>query len=189
MFCAKCVGQRLDLSSFGYWFTTLLADRPVRQMTGPHGKLPLRFDRTNVSSRALTLATARTALGQPTLHSNFRFRTAADGCLRLLPAIRRRSGTAGFGAVNLDARLRRMTNASEVHAAFAAMLMSLTCPACGRHYSDAAVQWCLGYMDGRHDMLVEIGGAERDGPDKIRCANCEARASVNYFGRTASLIE
>jgi len=82
-----------------------------------------------------------------------------------------------------------MSNASEVQATFAAMLLSLACPACGQHYTDTAVQWCFGYMDGRHDMLVEAGGSERDGLVKIRCANCQARASVNYFARAASLVE
>ena len=82
-----------------------------------------------------------------------------------------------------------MTNASQVQAAFAAMLQSLACPACGQNYSDAAVQWCFGYIDGRHDMLVEEGESERDGPVKIRCAYCQARASINYFERKASLVD
>ena len=82
-----------------------------------------------------------------------------------------------------------MTTASEVNAAFAVMLQSLACPACGLHYCDAAVQWCFGYMAGRHDMLVEAGGTERDGPVKICCTNCQAKAAVDYFGRTVALVE
>lgn len=82
-----------------------------------------------------------------------------------------------------------MTSASNVDAAFAALLNSLACPACGDHYTDAAVQWCFGYIAGRHDLLVEDEKTERDGPAKIRCATCNAKSVVNYFDRSVSLTE
>lgn len=69
------------------------------------------------------------------------------------------------------------------------MLQSLACPACDSRYAEASVQWCLGYVDGRHDLLVEEGKTERDGPAKIRCASCGKKAVVNYFGHSVSLTE
>ncbi len=81
-----------------------------------------------------------------------------------------------------------MTSASDINKAFTAMLKALACPSCDQHYSEAAVQWCFGYIDGRHDMLVEVGGNERHGPVKIRCMNCQKNASVDYFRKTVSLV-
>jgi hypothetical protein len=81
-----------------------------------------------------------------------------------------------------------MTNRDEVDAAFAAMLKAIPCPSCGAQFTDAAVQWCDAWIEGRHDLLREMNTTERDGPVKIRCERCGTRASVDIFRRAATVV-
>ncbi len=80
-----------------------------------------------------------------------------------------------------------MTTRNEVEAAFGVMLKAIACPSCGAQYTDAAVQWCNAWNEGRHDLLVELDRTERDGPVKIRCERCGTKADVDIFKRTAAL--
>lgn len=70
------------------------------------------------------------------------------------------------------------------------MLKRIPCPSCDLPYTDNAVQWAEGWIAGRVDLYVELQGAvqERDGPVKIRCELCEAKAWINYFSETAELV-
>jgi uncharacterized C2H2 Zn-finger protein len=81
-----------------------------------------------------------------------------------------------------------MTSPQELQAAFETLLRSIACPSCGELYSDGAVQWCNGWIQGRHDLLLEINSTERDGPVRIRCERCGAKASIDYFKQTAVAV-
>lgn len=81
-----------------------------------------------------------------------------------------------------------MTTAEEVQAAFDAMLKSIACPSCDEPYSDAAVQWCNAWIEGRHDLLVEMNTTERDGLVKIRCELCDGKAWIDYFKKVATAV-
>jgi hypothetical protein len=81
-----------------------------------------------------------------------------------------------------------MTSKSEVEAAFNTALKQIACPNCGLEYTDHAVSWCNGWIEGRHDLLLEMGRNERDGPIKLRCELCGAKAQINYFTSVATLI-
>jgi hypothetical protein len=81
-----------------------------------------------------------------------------------------------------------MTSANDIHQEFDAALRSTTCPACELPYSDAAVQWCNGWLAGRYDLMKAIGGQERDGPVHIRCEMCGTKASFDIFTTTATAL-
>lgn len=72
-----------------------------------------------------------------------------------------------------------------IEKAFEAALRSTPCPACREPYTDSAVRWCNGWMEGRRNLMEEIGGDERDGPVYIRCEWCGVKANFNIFTKVA----
>jgi hypothetical protein len=124
--------------------------------------------------------------------------TPAFSPRRLTPPSRGRS-QAGFAHLRppLTSNVRpigkstvesSMTSRAEVQTLFEASLKKIACPNCGLQYTDHAVAWCNGWMDGRQDLMREIGGQERDGPVSIRCELCDAKSSINYFSKVATLV-
>jgi hypothetical protein len=69
----------------------------------------------------------------------------------------------------------------EVHAAFRAALKRLHCPTCDFEYTDSAVDWAEAWLEGRLDLMREEGKFGRDGPIKLRCELCGARAWTDAF--------
>ncbi len=80
-----------------------------------------------------------------------------------------------------------MTSRSEVQKSFEAALKAVACPNCDERYTDAAVTWCNGWIEGRQDLLQEIRGQERDGQVCICCELCGAKSSINIFTWAATL--
>lgn len=72
-------------------------------------------------------------------------------------------------------------SAAEVREAFLDRLKTLRCPHCDAQYTDRAVAWCEGWLEGRRDALREFNRQERDGPIKLECEVCAGRATTNPF--------
>jgi hypothetical protein len=78
---------------------------------------------------------------------------------------------------------------AEVEASFREMVKSLRCPSCDLEFTDFALIWGDAWLEGRHDLMVEDGGQERDGPYKLKCELCGHRSWLNYFARSVSSAE
>jgi hypothetical protein len=78
---------------------------------------------------------------------------------------------------------------AEVEASFRAMVKSLHCPNCDLEFTDFALTWSDAWLEGRHDLIAEDGGQERDGPYKLKCELCGHRSWLNYFARSVSSAE
>lgn len=69
----------------------------------------------------------------------------------------------------------------EVRQAFRDRLKTLRCPHCDAPYTDSAVAWCEGWLQGRRDALRDLNRQERDGPIKLKCEACAGQATTNAF--------
>lgn len=78
---------------------------------------------------------------------------------------------------------------AEVEASFREMVKSLRCPNCDLEFTDFALTWGDAWLEGRHDLMAEDGGQERDGPYKLKCELCGHRAWLNYFAPSVSIAE
>ncbi len=82
----------------------------------------------------------------------------------------------GKGAVS-----KMPVSAEEIRQAFRDRLKALPCPHCGRAYTDRAVEWCEAWLEGRRDLMRELGRDARDGPIKLKCEACGDYAMTNAF--------
>ena len=69
----------------------------------------------------------------------------------------------------------------DVTRAFNDRLKALACPHCKAIYTDYAVNWCDGWLEGGRDAMRELGVPERDGPIKLKCEACGGLAVTNAF--------
>lgn len=69
------------------------------------------------------------------------------------------------------------------------MVKSLVCPHCELEFTDFAVDWGDAWVEGRLDLMDEIGRQERDGPYKLKCELCGKRSWLNYFAKTVKSAE
>lgn len=52
------------------------------------------------------------------------------------------------------------------------LLIRLRCPCCELNYTEFAMLWGLAYVQGRIDVLEELGTSERNDTMKIMCELC-----------------
>jgi uncharacterized C2H2 Zn-finger protein len=76
---------------------------------------------------------------------------------------------------------RSTVTREEIAKAFREKAKTLRCPHCDTLYTDAAVDWCDAWLEGRQDTLDELRLAERDGPIKFKCELCNGTAWSNAF--------
>lgn len=74
-----------------------------------------------------------------------------------------------------------IVTAAEIESAFRKAVKSHRCPGCELEFTDAAVDWGHAWCEGRHDLLVEQGCTERDGPFKLKCELCGHKSWCDYF--------
>jgi hypothetical protein len=72
-------------------------------------------------------------------------------------------------------------SAEEIRAAFGAAVCRHECPSCGKSLTPAAVAWGDAWREGYDDRVREEGLLVRDGPFKIACESCGARAWYEVF--------
>lgn len=82
-------------------------------------------------------------------------------------------------------RLKKQAEENQFREKFTA----LSCPDCGENYTDGALEWSRAWLEGRLDLMEENNWIQRDGPCKLKCEWCDARAWLNYFAWTVSKTE
>jgi hypothetical protein len=79
-----------------------------------------------------------------------------------------------------------LTGSQAADLAFRAMVKQLHCPSCGEGFTDGAVDWSDIWLEGRFDLLKQLGQKERDGPCKLRCERCGHRSWLDYFAQSVT---
>jgi len=76
----------------------------------------------------------------------------------------------------------------EVERIFCEAICRHACPSCDRLFTEAAVAWGNAWREGYDDRVREEGQDLRDGPFKLSCASCGARAWYNVFANRVRAV-